>query len=161
MDRDENKAMANMEAIEQRTLAYLKQVSNPLVSLDALQAHLAEADACKISERDLLDFLGKHELFRVLEPLSLGDHADLAPARPSVILETRVPTEVQLATHMLSQLDVLREALEKALREAQRNADQARIDRVAGMLERTALVREKVAATLRAAERARDEAAQN
>ncbi len=144
--------MANMEAIEQRTLAYLKQVSNPIVPLATLQAHLAQGEDCSISDADLLDFLHKHELFRVLEPMAAagGPEASMLPVRPGVILETRTPTQTQLVAHMLSELTILQEALDKALREAQRTADHERVQAVAGLLERVEGLRERLMASMRA-----------
>ncbi len=130
----------NLEAVEQKCLAYLMQVSRPVVSLDRLLRHLhRDTETADVSERDLLDFLRNHELFTVLDPIGLA--ADPAGAKtmeeagvsvgPSVILETRVPTKRQLAEQMNEQLDLLVASLETATEEAQQMGDEARCEQLA------------------------------
>ena len=107
----------NLEAIEQRTLSLLKQAMNPLVPFDTLVEHLRrEEELGEFSNAELLDFLRHHELFEVVEPLKLAaqgiPEAVFADAglrlSPHVILNTRVPTERQMADQMGRQLRSLR-----------------------------------------------------
>lgn len=114
----------NLEAIEQRTLNFLKQSANPLVSFDKLAEYLRRSeDLGPFTDAELKDFLRNHELFEVVEPVQLGGQdvpeALLAETgyqfSPHVILTTRVPTERQMAEHMLQQLRSLAEALNAAM----------------------------------------------
>lgn len=58
----------NLEYIEQRCLAYLKQCKNPLVPFDTLLSHCKQDPACAgISDKILMDFLAKHDEVRILE----------------------------------------------------------------------------------------------
>ena len=152
----------NLETIEQRCLAYLAQTSAPLVPVSRLLRHLrnAEGGAEKIPERDLLDFLRKHELFKVIEapepaddkvgavlekppqdgmdPQDLGD-----PQGPSVILRTRIPTPPQLLNEIELQLDRMTAALHNALEEADDEGDIGACNKVREIIARTAGLREK------------------
>lgn len=135
----------NLEAIEQRCLNYLKEVSRPLVPIGRLLRHLHQDDACAgITERELLAFLRRHELFRVVDPLGLATTADGAremesagiTSSPCVILSTRVPSADELRTLMESQMQRLISALESALDEAESMGDAQRSSEVLEVLER-------------------------
>lgn len=117
----------NLEDIEQKTLRYLSQVSNPLVRVETLRAHLREEEGFgSLSDGDLLDFLAHHELFRVIEPPGFGGDRDQTEAlreaglHPGtcVVLDTRVPSDSQTISMMAEQLDSMRGALKAALVEA-------------------------------------------
>lgn len=141
----------NLEEIEQKTLAYLKQVSNPLVRIDVLFEHLQrELELGSFSKAELVDFLEDHDLFRVLDPVVSDDESGRLMrdagflTEPSVILDTRMPSRAELAVTMLDQLDRLGEALVSALHEArdQGNAETEQQARTA--LERASKLRERV-----------------
>lgn len=141
----------NLEDIEQKTLAYLKQVSNPLVRIDVLYDHLArDLDLSGFSKRDLVDFLEDHELFRVLDPVVADDEAGRLMheagflTEPSVILDTRMPTRTELSVTMLEQLDRLGDALASALREARAQKNAEVESQVEAALERAKTLRERV-----------------
>lgn len=135
----------NLEAIEQRCLNYLKEVSRPLVPIGQLLRHLHQDDACAgITELELLAFLRRHELFRVVDPLGVAATAngarDLEEAGitsgPCVILSTRIPTADELRHLMESQMQRLVGALESALDEAASMGDAQRSSEVLEVLER-------------------------
>ncbi len=141
----------NLEAIEQRVLAYLKQVQNPLVRISTLLNYVRSVDEFgTISESDLVDFLEHHELFRVIPPAQFAE--TLGPALASaglldesaVILVTRIPPPGQVAAMMTMQIDLMREALSAALREALEHDDEVRVQRIRRLLERTQKLREKL-----------------
>jgi len=127
----------NLEAVEQTCLAYLKQTERPMVPVSRLMRRLQQDEDCAgISESDLLGFLRRHELFKVIDtnglPLGIDDMAALAEAGietgPQVMLVTRIPSPAQLAEQMAVQLQALTEALSRALAEAKETgrSDEAR-----------------------------------
>ena len=142
----------NLEAIEQKCLHYLMQVSRPLVPVDQLLRHLQrEPEFETLSEHELLAFLREHELFVVLDPIGMAGDPDgraaLAEAgvstSPSVILETRIPAQRELSEQMIAQLEMLMESLDTARKEAFQTRDAKRIsfidtllDRASGLLDR-------------------------
>lgn len=141
----------NLEDVEQKTLAYLKQVSNPLVRIDVLFDHLKrELDLGSFSKEDLTDFLEEHDLFRVLDPVVADDEAGRLMGEagfltePSVILDTRMPARTELAATMLDQLDRLGEALIRALQEAREQENAEAETQVKMALERAARLRQQV-----------------
>jgi poly-D-alanine transfer protein DltD len=114
----------NLEAIEQRTLNFLKQSVSPLVPFDKLAEYLRRSeDLGPFTDAELMDFLRNHELFEVVEPLQLEaqgiPEASLEETgfqlSPYVILTTRVPTERQMAEHMMQQLRSLAQVLNAAM----------------------------------------------
>lgn len=146
--------MQHLEAIEQKALSYLGQVSNPLVRIDVLHAHLTDADADEqIPCRDLEDFLKHHELFRVIEALPQetdGATEDLTGHDASasyVILSSRVPTQKQTAAMMLEQLNSMHESLSVAQAEARNNADFPLLGKVGVALHRIEALRGQLIAT--------------
>lgn len=131
----------NLETIEQRTLSYLMQVSNPLVRVDTLLAHLRdEADLRELNQGTLLDFLRRHELFRVIEAAEGAE----GPG-PFVILETRVPTARQLGAMMMEQVDRMIGALTTALDLALDAGDAKKAGEVQAVLFRAHELRRKLA----------------
>ncbi len=135
----------NLEEIEQKCLSYLKQVTNPLVSLDSLERYLRENADCEgFSDADLLDFLQKHELFTVLNDPHAQDQADTLSqlqaaglsTGPQVILCTRVPTQENITAMMYEQLESMIDALNKAANEAQAAGDQKAHEKVLEALAR-------------------------
>jgi len=129
-----------IEAVEQKTLSYLKQVTNPLVPISRLLRHLRQDEAlAALDERELLEFLRDHELFNVIETAGIGMELmavdDLAAAgismEPRVVLCTRVPTREQLGEQITSEFDSMVEALSAALTEAR---DEGHADRVRAIM---------------------------
>lgn len=147
-----------LELIEEKALNYLGQVTNPLVRIDVLHAHLMEADSVEaILPSDLEEFLAHHELIKVIKPLP--QEADGTTAEPGpddasgpfsyVILNTRVPTEQQTAAMMLDQLNSMHEALAIAKAQARDNADFNRLAEVDDALERVEGLIQKLTASLK------------
>ena len=143
----------NLEAVEQKCLAYLMQVSRPIVSVEQLLRYLhRDAEFADVSERELLAFLRNHELFTVLEPTGLAADPEGAKALAdagvtvgsSVILETRVPTKRQLAEQMNEQLDTLLASLETAAEEAVELGDDRRHELLATLRERAIVLKERL-----------------
>jgi hypothetical protein len=117
----------SLEAIEEQILAYMEQISNPLVRIEVLLAHLRDRGlADSMNAAQLKDFLTRHDRVRVMEPaIAAPDSNDMAGAY--VILKTRVPTPEQLTTMMLEQLQALEEALVAARLAAIEADDTARV----------------------------------
>jgi len=144
----------NLEDIEQKVFNYLKQVSNPLVSIDSLVARLKQEGVEGITRPDLIDFLKHHELFRVIEPQELPAEApdaegiaELASIMgPCVILDTRIPTEQQTAEMMHEQLALLRQALITALAQSREDGDEERATRIKAALQRAETIQNRLQA---------------
>ncbi len=140
-----------LEDIEQKCLSYLKQVTRSLVPFEQLVTYLRRQDELgPFDEQDLLDFLRKHELFQVIESPTgaLGNDASrkLKEAGfnvgPSVILVTRIPPARELAAQFDAQIEVLVDALQRALQEAELSGDAKRVGDVTSMIERAEKLRE-------------------
>ncbi len=117
----------NLESIEQRCLAYLQEVSKPMVPIAQLLRVVHEdEDSAHVTENDLLAFLRKHELFTVIEPQGLaesgGNANELEAAgiltSPSVILATRLPSKNEMVEAMQQQMGTMLNALEAAVSQA-------------------------------------------
>lgn len=139
-----------LEDIEQKVLSYLKQVSRALVPLDQLVSYLRRQSGLgPFDEHDLLEFLRKHELFQVIEsPFGALDAETASVLRdagysvgPSVILVTRIPPSHELAKLFDAQIDVLLEALERALLEAQTVGDSKRVSEAKSIIARAERLR--------------------
>lgn len=146
----------NLETIEQRCLSYLEQVNNPLARLDALHEFLTKGEsAIRLTQGELKDFLVKHERFRIIEPLELPQEDDTVSVEPGlaacpyVILETRLPSEREMATMMLDQLNDMHQALGVAHDEAQNKHDTARMNSLQRTLERLQQLKNKLAETIK------------
>jgi hypothetical protein len=135
----------NLEEIEQRCLKYLTEVSNPLVPVETLLRYIQRNDEfLALSEKELLDFLKHHELFRIVEPLPLSegltestDPSDAAfRPKPRVMLATRIPTAQQLKQNMHEEMDRMIGALTGALLEAREEGDPGRIREVQAILKK-------------------------
>lgn len=131
----------NLEAIEEHVLNYLEQVTNPLVRIEVLHAHLRDrglADTLDLAR--LKDFLGRHERVRVMEPGVTapegigGDAGD--PSGAYAILTTRVPTPEQITAMMVEQLQMLEQALIAARLAAIEDGDTARVTPIEEALRR-------------------------
>ncbi len=139
-----------LELAEQKALEYLKQVSNPLVPVDRLLRYLHQSEALReLTESDLLMFLRKHELFRVMD--LLGDVAmqeafaeEGISISPRVMLETRLPTKKELVEQLLLQLDTMVEALNHAMVLARDDNNPDRVHRLMGVLTRAQELRRKI-----------------
>jgi len=149
--------MMNLERIEQECLSYLTQVANPLVPIPTLMAHINEDDECRgVSERDLTDFLRKHELFRVFDPDFPETDSDAAAewssggiaAGPRVILVTRIPTQSEMLAAISDQIEKMNEALVRAQAEAAENGDTEVHERISEILTRTRALAGKFNVTL-------------
>ena len=135
----------NLEAIEQRCLAYLKDVQRPLVPVSKLLAHIQEDEECGlVDERELLGFLRLHELFTVVDPLGLAGDAKSARdaeeagmmTEPAVILSTRLPSQAELAASLEQQMGTMMNALEATMQQARTEDNPKLAMQVQGMLKR-------------------------
>lgn len=145
--------MLNLEHVEQTTLRYLKQVSNPLVLFDVLYEHLCQDEKlAQLDKNDLRSFLSQHELFKVIDAPYVESVPETATelaqegfsAGPYVILETRVPTSEQLAEMMTSQLQGINEALSSALVQARERGDATTETKLVDALRRTNEIRKRL-----------------
>ena len=145
--------MMNLEIIEQRCLAYLKQVSNPLVPFESIVRHLRSAAACPpFEEAELLAFLRKHELFRVIDPPQEHDAPEIGAGLdamgvftgPQVILDTRVPTVGEAGDLIDQSLACMSEALDRAMDVARETDDKEAQDRVLDVMARARKLKEMV-----------------
>ena len=142
-----------LEAVEQKTLSYLKQVQNPLVPVSRLLRHLHQDEAfASVTERELLEFLRDHELFTVIETAGIGLDLvaadDLAEAgvsmEPRVILCTRVPTREQLGEQIGAEFDTMVQALNAALTEARDEGHAERVPAIMRLLDRASVLRARL-----------------
>jgi hypothetical protein len=143
----------NLEAIEQRCLRYLREVSRPLVPIEQLLRHLHHDEACAgITEKELLGFLRAHELFRVVDPLGMATTVNGAreledagiSSGPCVILSTRIPSADELRTLLVTQMERMVGALEAAFNEADSMGDTSRSSEVRDVLERARRLQSRV-----------------
>jgi len=141
----------DLEEIEIATLKYLDQTKSPLVSVDVLYAHLKDRGLPdQYTPRDLVDFLSGHGQVKLMAPpveleAGVSPTEAGAPSGLFAMLESRRPTETQLATMMIEQLDVLEEALRIARQHAADTEDDARRAQIEEALRRTGSLRERLA----------------
>jgi hypothetical protein len=133
--------MLNLEMIEQKSLKFLMEASNPLVRVSTLFNHLNDDEDCRgITMSDLLDFLSHHELFRVMEPGMDGEDEQTLPDSidlgPRVILVTRIPTPQEMANMITAQMKVMTEALERAQAGAARVGDESNLNAIKELMSR-------------------------
>ena len=139
----------DLEAIEQRCLAYLCEASSPLVPLGKLHRHIEEDAKCgDVSSEALADFLRNHPLVRVVEGYGHGNTAPLEddagpPRGPAAILESRVPTREEMAAIIEENMAAITGALSSALAEAERTGDSCMYDKVLDALARTEKLHKK------------------
>jgi hypothetical protein len=141
----------NLEVVEHKCLLYLKQAANPLVPVATLLNHLRNDTECgEVTECDLLGFLRKHELFKVLEAprdLDPDEAAELAElgivTGPRVILTTRIPTKAEIAAAITEHMDRMTDALAQAQENAQRREDPEAEEKVREILDRAEDLKKK------------------
>ncbi len=145
----------NLEDIEQKTLGYLGQVNSPLVRIEVLFDYLdREMDMYGFSREDLVDFLERHDLVRVMDPVVADDDIGAAMrdagmlTEPSVILKERIPSRDELVVALFESFDRMGNALALALSEARGLSDSAQEREVLAVLERASALRKKLAASL-------------
>jgi hypothetical protein len=147
-------AMMNLEAIEQKCLSYLKQVKNPIVPISTLLRHLNEDEACRgVREQEVIDFLRKHELFRVIdlpesrkEPDTITELASEGiDSGPRVILVTRIPTQSEMKATISQQLETMTGALARAQAMAAESGDAAAYQKITEILNRVDALEKRIA----------------
>ncbi len=143
----------NLEQIEQDTLAYLSQSSNPLVRISTVHQHVtSKSDTISISLEEYSDFLESHDLMKVTDPFALAEDDETfralgeagLPTNPCVILESRVPSMHDLGTTIVEQLVSMTDALAKALKEARGTGDSVRGHEIYETLERVESLKKRV-----------------
>lgn len=143
----------NLEEIEQRCLKYLMEVSTPFVPVETLLRFLQrKGEFPDVTEAQLVEFLRKHELFRVIEPLPPTEDPEatreLAEAgfipRPRVVLVTRMPTARDLKAGMQEELGRMMEALAAALEEARLKRDRGKAKNLRALLRRAGELQERI-----------------
>lgn len=149
----------NFEDFELATLAYLKQTTNPLVRISALHAQAcAKAKDAAPSIEEYTDFLRDHTEIKVMDPLAMAQDDKTAhdilmagfKTNLCAIHTSRVPSSREMAAAMLEQLDAMTHALTLALKEARAIGDEIKGRQIYNTLERTAKMKEKVAAFTKA-----------
>lgn len=144
-----------LEAVEREVLKHLKEVTNPLVPLSTLFAHLESNGTLADMDRSKLEpFLRDHELFRVMDPPGLAADpearaafAELGlPVEPYVLLDTRVPGPRDVTAALILQMDGMATALTTAAKEASEKQKEQRLQKIEAMLKRVQAVREKLIA---------------
>lgn len=143
----------NLEAIEQRCLKYLMGVADPLVPFETLLRHVQEDEVCgDVSRSELLEFVRRHELFRVLDPAGVASDPEGAarlqaaglPTGPFVVLDTRTPAPADLAGMLESQMTALIKALTTAAKEAHDAGETERMDQITRLLFTARKLRERL-----------------
>lgn len=143
----------SLEAIEQKCLAYLKQVRNPLVPISQLMRHLNQDPSLPTpTVEELTTFLRTHELFNVVEPMGLALEEDGAKAleeaglsaEPFALLATRVPSDMDLYVMLHEQMRQIVSALFVATREAEKSGDEKKYTRAKEMLQRASTLQERL-----------------
>jgi hypothetical protein len=149
--------MMNLEHIEQKCLNYLMQVKNPLVPISTLMTHLNDDEQCRgVLEQDLIDFLRKHELFRVMDPPSPGEGSgadadwpsDGIDSGPRVILVTRIPTPAEMAAMIEDQMEKMTKALSLAQAEAAEAGDADGFAKISEVMKRAEALAKKLGQTI-------------
>lgn len=149
----------NFEEIEQASINYLKQTSNPLVRITVLHAHVSKkSKEQSLTIQEYMDFLSNHFEIKVMDPLAMIQNKDTVEAfqsagfttSPCAILASRVPNSQHLAAAMLDQLQSMTNALSGALQEAHSNGDTAKARQIYETLERTSKIKEKIIAFTKA-----------
>jgi len=142
----------NLEAIEQRCLAFLGDLPNPLARIERVVEELRRYDDCAdITEAELLAFLRKDPLFTVVDPLTLpSDPAELAELEeagmmtgPRVMLTSRTPSKAELIGALQRNMGTMMNALEAAMEQARGGGDPDRAMDVQAVLKRARDLRRK------------------
>jgi hypothetical protein len=143
----------DLERVELRCYRYLGQAANPLVPIARLLQHVREDEECgDVSEHDLLSFLRRHEMFKVIEPLApegrsetASELAELGIATgPRAILRTRVPTKPEIGAMFAEQFSQMSDALSNAYRAAVEKGNAERGDKILSMLARIESLQKKL-----------------
>ena len=146
--------MMNIEVIEQKCISYLSQAANPLVPISTLLRHLNDDEACRgVRERELIDFLRKHELFRVVDPPDSHGDPEIAgelsshgiDTGPRVILVTRIPTASEMSALISGQLKKMTSSLARAQAEAAESGDAEAYQKLTEILNRADDLGKKIA----------------
>jgi hypothetical protein len=142
----------NLETVEEKCLAYLRQAPNPLVPVDMLLEFCRRDPECgKLERQELLDFLRPHELVKVVEGPEEGEEIGQDTfgeaginMGPRVILNSRVPTKEQMADMIAAQMRNMTEMLVEALDLARKAKDEAHIQELETALQKSEALRQKM-----------------
>ena len=142
-----------LEDIEQHTLSYLTQVTNPLVRIATLYENVkSKFDTDIISLKDFTDFLKEHDQFKVLNPLAMTENEAMAKSLEAAglstslcaILHSRIPSSQDLAAAMIEQLTSMTHALTAALSDARATGDTVKGHQIYETLERVQALEKKI-----------------
>ena len=140
----------SLEAIEEKCIAYLQEVSNPLVPVDRLTSYLGREKVLEgMSESELLEFVKEHDQFSVIAPAGVIDNPAVAlmmsamdlNTKPYVILKSRVPSDADIAASLDDQLQKMTDALVTAAQEARDSNQEDRVQKIETMLHRITTAR--------------------
>ncbi|MBI2424482.1 MAG: hypothetical protein HYV27_16750 [Candidatus Hydrogenedentes bacterium] len=142
----------NMERVEERCLAYLKQVQNPLAPVEHLLEYCRkEEDLADLDAAVFLDFLRNHAEIHVLEGpedheainLQIFSTAGLAMG-PRAILFARIPTQQEMTAILAAQLMAMQESLGSTFVQAQEAGDLQRADQIRQAMAQVEELRDKL-----------------
>lgn len=137
-----------LEDIEREAIEHLATVSNPLVPLESLVAHLNDRGALGSMDRDaVLKFIESHDRIKLMDPPGGDAAADVFGSDPFVILDTRVPSAKEITIAFAAQLDTIASALVSAAKEAKAKNDSERLEKIESLLKRLDRVRGILAAS--------------
>jgi len=145
----------NLETIEQRTLAYLRDSPRLIVPISEVLKMLDEDEDCQgMDQVRLLQFLREHELFVIVDPNDADKPHGAAMqselgllTEPGVSLTERIPSNDQVLASMADALDSMMKALETGTSQARSDSDPQRALRVQNILKRARELHEKMRIT--------------
>ncbi|MDZ4861699.1 MAG: hypothetical protein SGI88_22220 [Candidatus Hydrogenedentes bacterium] len=142
----------NLEAIEQRCLAYLGDTPRVITPISELLRMLDQDEDCQgMDEARLARFLREHELFSVIDPATIERDSESAiqseldvMTETGVLLTGRIPSNDQVLASMAHSLDTMMKALESGTEKARNDSDPKRALRVQNILKRARELHQKM-----------------
>lgn len=128
----------NMERVEERCLAFLRQSQNPLVLVEQLLEYCKqEEEIAELSREVLMAFLRAHSDIHVLEgpedheAINLQQFATAGLMMgPRAILFSRVPAPQEMTAILAAQLSTMMETLGEAFVKAEKEGDAAQAGKI-------------------------------
>ena len=139
-----------LEKIEEVCLSFLRNTTNPMVSVEVL-CNACEKENLAISGEELVGFLRHHAEVIVVDGIDdteLVSKDDFSGAGidmgPRVILKSRIPTRQEMTEIMQQQLDHMRLHLQDALKQAQAHRDSEAVEEIEAALEKNRRLEERI-----------------